>query len=44
MNNNQYGFMPQRSTIDATMALKDFVEEGLAAGQVIVLVSLDIQG
>ena len=44
MNNNQYVFMPQRSTIDAAMAVKDFVEEGLAAGEFIVLVSLEVQG
>jgi len=43
MNNNQFGFTPQRSTIDAAMALKTFVI-GLAAGDVIVLVSLDVKG
>jgi hypothetical protein len=44
MNNNQFGFTPQRSTIDAAMAVKKFVVEGLAAGEVIVLVSLDVKG
>jgi hypothetical protein len=44
MNENQYGFTPQKSTIDAAMAVKEFVVEGLAAGEVIVLVSLDIKG
>jgi hypothetical protein len=44
MNNNQYGFTPQRGTIDAAMAVKDFVEKGLAAGEIIVLVSLDVKG
>jgi hypothetical protein len=43
-NNNQYGFTPQRSTIDAAMAVKDFVEKGLAVGEVIVLVNLDVKG
>jgi hypothetical protein len=42
MNNNQYGFTPQRSTVDAAMAVKDFVEEGLSA-EVVVLVSLDVR-
>jgi hypothetical protein len=42
MNNNQYGFMPQRSTTDAAMAAKEFVE-GLVA-EVIVLVSLHVKG
>jgi ribonuclease HI len=44
MSKNQYGFMPQRSTTDAAMAVKGFVEEGLAAGDIIVLISLDVKG
>ena len=44
MNKNQYGFTPQRSTTDAAMAVKGVVEEGLAAGEIIVLISLDIKG
>jgi hypothetical protein len=43
LNNNQYGFTPQRSTIDAAMAVKNTVDEGLKTGEVIILVSLDIQ-
>jgi len=35
MNKIQFGFGPQKSTIDAAMAIKDFVQEGLAAGEVI---------
>ena len=42
LNNNQYGFTPQRSTRDATMAVQNTVDEGLNAAEVIVLVSLDI--
>jgi hypothetical protein len=44
MSENQYGFTPQKSTIGAAMAVKEFVVEGLAAGEVIVLVSLDVKG
>jgi hypothetical protein len=44
MNKNQYGFTPQKRTIDAAMAVKEFVVEGLAAGEDIVLVSLDVKG
>ena len=44
MKKNQYGFTPQRSTSDAAMAVKGFVEEGLAAGEIIVLISLDVKG
>jgi len=36
MNENQYGFRPQKCTID-------FVQQGLEAGEVIALVSLDAQ-
>jgi len=43
MNENQYGFRPQKCTIDVAMAIKDFVQ-GLAAGEVIALISLDVQG
>jgi len=31
MNKNRYGFPHQTRTLDAAMAMKDFVEEGLAA-------------
>jgi methionyl-tRNA synthetase len=43
MNNCQYGFTPQRSTIDVAMKAKDFVRNGLGA-EVIVFVSLDVEG
>ena len=43
MNNKQYGLTPQRNTIGAAMAAKDFVEKGLAAVEIIVLVSVDLQ-
>ena len=44
LNENQYGFMPQKSTTDAVMALKEFVEENLETGKILVLVSLDVKG
>ena len=44
MNTDQYGFTPQKGTIDAAMKVKDFVMEGLAEAEVIVLVSLDVKG
>jgi len=43
LNDNQYGFTPQRSTIDAAMAIKSIVEEVLKSGEVVILVSLDIR-
>jgi hypothetical protein len=44
MNKNQYGFTPQSSTTDAAMAVKGFVEEGLAAGEIVVLISPNVKG
>jgi len=33
MSKNQYGFTPQTITVDAVMALKDFVQDSLNDGQ-----------
>jgi hypothetical protein len=44
MNKNQYGFTPQKGTIDAAVEIKEIVKEGLAAGEVIALVGLDVKG
>jgi retron-type reverse transcriptase len=44
LNSNQYGFIPQTSTIDAIMAVKEFVQEGFRKGEIIVIVSLDVEG
>jgi len=43
MNENQYGFRPQNSIIGAAIAIKNFVEQGLARGEVIAIVSLDVE-
>ena len=44
MNKNQFGFTPQKGTIDEAMVIKAVVKEGLAAGEVIALVCLEVQG
>jgi hypothetical protein len=44
MNIHQYGFTPQKGTIDAAMEIKEFAKEGLAAGEIIVLIILDVNG
>jgi hypothetical protein len=44
MKKNQFGFKPQKSTIDLAMVVKEFVQESMAEGDVIALVSLDVQG
>jgi hypothetical protein len=39
MNENQFGFRLQKRTIIAAMVVKEFVQDSLAAGDVIALVS-----
>jgi len=41
INDNQYGFTPQKSTSDAAMAVKEFLEPELVKGKVAIMVSLD---
>ena len=44
LNENQYGFTPQKSTVDAAMAAKDFAQTHLLQSNVVILTSLDVQG
>jgi hypothetical protein len=44
MNKNQYGFTPQTITVDAAMALKDYVQSNIDDGQCVALISLDMKG
>ena len=44
LNGNQYGFLPQKSTVDAAMAVKGFVRENLQQRNYVVMVSLDVKG
>ena len=44
MNKNQYGFTPQTSTVDAVMALKDYVQSSIDDGQYIAAINLDVKG
>jgi len=44
LNKNQYGFRPQTSSIDAVLALKEFVEDGFRTGEITIIVSLDVEG
>jgi hypothetical protein len=39
MNDNQFGFRPQKSTVDAAMVIKAFVQESLDAVEVIALLA-----
>jgi hypothetical protein len=43
LNPNQFGFSTQKSTTDAAMAVKDFIDEALTRRQIVALVSLDVK-
>jgi hypothetical protein len=44
LNGNQYGFIPQRSTVDAAIAVTGFVKENLQQRKCVILASLDVRG
>ena len=44
LNSNQYGFIPQRGTVDAAMAVKEIIEENLKQKNCTAVVSLDVRG
>jgi len=44
MNNNQYGFTPQTSKVDAVLALKDYVQSSIDEGLYVAVISLDVRG
>ena len=44
LNSNQYGFMPQRGTVEAAMAVKEIIGETLNHKNCISVVSLDVRG
>ena len=44
LNENQYGFTPQKSTLDAAMEVKQYIEPHLERGGVVIMVSLDVHG
>jgi ribonuclease HI len=41
---NQYGFTPQKSTIDAAMEVKKYIEPELEQRKVVIMTSLDVEG
>ena len=44
MNDNQFGVTPQKSTADAAMTVKQFIEPELERRRVIIMTSLDVKG
>ena len=44
LNKNQYGFTPQKNTVDAAMEVRQYIEPHIIKGGVAIIISLDIQG
>jgi hypothetical protein len=44
LTDRQYGFMPQKSTTDAAMEAKKFIEPELVKRKVVIMTSLDVKG
>jgi hypothetical protein len=44
LTDNQYGFTPQKNTIDATMEAKAYIEPVLENRGIVIVASLDVQG
>jgi len=44
LNDNQFGYTPQKSTMDAPMAVKQFIEPVLESERVVIMASLDVKG
>jgi len=44
LNYNQFGFTPKTNAIDAVLAVKEYLEEGMSQGHTAILVSLDVKG
>jgi hypothetical protein len=43
LNQNQFGFSPKNTT-DATMVVKNYIDQALTKGQSVALVILDVKG
>jgi hypothetical protein len=43
LNKSQYGFTPQKSTVDAAKEVRQYIEPHLTKGGVAIIISLDIQ-
>ena len=44
MNSNQYGFTPQKGTVDAAMDVKNFISQSIREKKCVTMVSLDVRG
>ena len=44
LNRNQYGFTPQKNTVDAAMEVRQYIEPHISNGGVAIIISLDVRG
>jgi len=44
MNQDQFGFTPKKNAIDAALAVKEYIEEGLRERHITIFVSIDVKG
>jgi len=44
LNSNQYGFIPQKSTVDIALAVKQYAQSHIRQRNYVIMVSLDVQG
>jgi hypothetical protein len=44
LNYNQFAFTPKKSAIDAALAVKEYLEEGIRERHIAILVSLNVKG
>jgi retron-type reverse transcriptase len=44
LNKSHYGFTPQKSTVDAAMEVRQYIEAHLTKGGAAIIISLDVQG
>jgi len=44
LNDNQYGFTPQKSMIETAMLVKQYIEPELERGRVVIMASLGVKG
>jgi len=43
LNNNQYGFTPQKSAIEAAIVAMEYLEETLREGKIAIIVTLEVK-
>jgi hypothetical protein len=43
LNHNQFVFIPKKCAIDATLAVKEYLEQGMREGHIAILVSLVVK-